>query len=461
MLDVRNPARPSETVASHEETAPDALDGILAAARGAQGDWAQVPQPERGREVGRWLDALEERAEEIAASVTAEMGKTLTESRGELAKGIAEGRMGVARAAAPTGEVMPSQVPGTVVHTIRRPRGVIAGINPWNFPFSTPTRKAVPALVHGNAIVLKPASIAPGAVVAMVAAGEGIFPEGLLSCILGGGALGQALAEHPGVDAVSFTGSVAVGKRVAAAASSHLAEISLELGGNNPAVLNDASDLDAALDQIAAAAMAVTGQRCTALSRVIVRAELAEAVTEGLARRLSAIEPMDGTVGGATMGSLASRQQLEDVAGFVERARADGARIVTGGERIETETGGYFYAPTLVADVAPEMEIAREEVFGPVLVVLTYRDLDEAMRIANGVEFGLASCLYSEQAPVIERFLAESESGMLHVNAGTFPENHTPFVGVKASAMGVGGSNGPSTVQFYTTEHTIYRRGAV
>ena len=304
---------------------------------------------------------------------------------------------------------------------------MIAGINPWNFPFSTPTRKAVPALVHGNAIVLKPASIAPGAVAAMVAAEEGIFPDGLLSCVLGGGALGQALAEHPGVDAVSFTGSVGVGKRVAAAASSHLAEISLELGGKNPAVLNDASDLDAALDQIAAAAMAVTGQRCTAISRVIVRAELAEAAIEGLAGRLSAIEPTDGASDGATMGPLASRQQLEDVAGFVERARAEGARIVTGGERIETEAGGHFYAPTLVADVTPGMEIARDEVFGPVLAVLTYRDLDEAMRIANGVEFGLTSCLYSEEAPVIERFLAESESGMLHVNAGSFPENHTPL----------------------------------
>ncbi len=460
-LDVRNPARPSQIVASYEETPSDALNDIVAAARQAQKAWSKVPQPERGRRVGAWLDALEARTEEITASMTAEMGKTLTESRGEIAKGIAEGRMTIARAAQAMGEVMPSQVAGTTAHTIRRPRGVIAGINPWNFPFSTPTRKSVPALVYGNAIILKPASIAPGAIAMMAEAAQGVLPESLVQAIIGPGALGQALAEHPGVDAISFTGSVEVGKRVAAAAASHLAEISLELGGKNPAILNDASDLDAALDQITAAAMAVTGQRCTAISRVIVHDSIAQDAIDGLASRLAAIRPMDGTQEGAKMGSLASQQQLRDVSGFVDRARSEGARIVTGGKPIESETDGYFYAPTLVADVTVDMEIAREEVFGPVVSVLTYRDMDEALSTANGVAFGLASCLYSEKAPVIERFIAESESGMLHVNAGSFPENHTPFVGVKDSAMGVGGSNGPSTIQFYTTEHMVYRRGAV
>lgn len=460
-LDVRNPAFPSRIVARYEETPPDALDEIVAKARRAQSDWALVPQPERGRLVGEWCKALEQRTDHIAASMTAEMGKTLTESRGEIAKGLAEGRMTVARAASQIGEVLPSQVPGTTAHTLRRPRGVIAGINPWNFPFSTPTRKSIPALVYGNAIILKPASISPGAIVKMAEAAKGILPDGLVQAVVGPGALGQALAEHPGVDAVSFTGSVNVGKRVAAAAASHLAEVSLELGGKNPAILNDASDLGAALDQITAAAMAVTGQRCTAVSRVIVNESIAQAAIDGLTDRLSAIVPMDGTAEGARMGPLSSKQQLDDVAGFVDRAREAGARIVCGGNRIKSDGDGYFYAPTLVADVTRDMEIARDEVFGPVLAVLTYRDLDEALSIANEVVFGLASCLYSEQAPVIERFIAESESGMLHVNAGSFPENHTPFVGIKDSAMGVGGSNGPSTIQFYTTEHMVYRRGAV
>lgn len=457
-IEIRNPARPSETVATHATTPADALDGIVAAARAAQADWAQVPQPERGRLVARYLDALEARTEDIAASITAEMGKPLAESRGEIGKGIAEGRMTVARAGAPIGEVLPSQVPGVTAYSTRRPRGVVAGINPWNFPFSTPVRKAIPALVYGNAIILKPASMSPGAILIMAEIARDVLPANLVQAVVGAGSLGQALAEHEGVDAVSFTGSVAVGKRVAAAAASHLAEISLELGGKNPVILNDASDLDRALDQITAAAFAVCGQRCTAISRVIVHKDIAEATIDGLASRAAAIVPGDGAVDGTRMGPLASAQQLADVAGFVDRAKSDGVRVAAGGERLDTAGGGYFYAPTILADVTRDMEVAREEVFGPVVSVLVYETLDEAMSIANEVAYGLSSCLYSESAPVIERFLAESESGMLHVNAGSFPENHVPFVGVKDSSLGVGGSNGGSTIQFYTSEHAVYRK---
>jgi aldehyde dehydrogenase (NAD+) len=460
-LEIRNPARPDQIVARHEETPETALDDVVAKARAAQKAWAAVPQPERGRLVGRYLDALEARGEEIAASITAEMGKLLAESRGEVAKGIAEGRMTVARAGAPIGEVLPSQVPGVVTYSTRRPRGVVLGINPWNFPFSTPTRKAVPALVYGNAILLKPASLTPGAIVLMAEIAAEVLPEGLVQAVVGPGRMGQALAEHPRVNAVSFTGSVGVGKRVAMAAASHLAEVSLELGGKNPAILNDASDLDRALDQIAAAALAVCGQRCTAISRVIVQEDIAEAVVDGLAARLRDMVPGDGAAEGTRIGPLSSKQQLEDVAGFVDRARAAGARIAAGGHAPESGTGGFFYAPTVVADVTRDMEIARDEVFGPVIAVLRYRDTEEALSIANDVAFGLSSCLYSERAPVIEAFLAQSESGMLHVNLGSFPENHLPFVGVKDSAMGVGGSNGGSTIQFYTTEHAVYRKAQV
>ncbi len=457
-IEIRNPARPAETVARHEETAEADLDKVVARARAAQKAWAEVPQPERGRLVGLYLDALEKRAGDIAASITAEMGKLLGEAKGEVAKGIGEGRMTVARAGAPIGEVLPSQMPGVVTYTTRRPRGVVLGINPWNFPFSTPTRKAIPALVYGNAIILKPASLTPGAIVLMAEIAAEVLPEGLVQAVVGPGRMGQALAEHPGVDAVSFTGSVDVGKRVAAAAAGHLAEISLELGGKNPAILNDASDMGRALDQITAAALAVCGQRCTAVSRVIVQEDIADEVIEGLAARVRDMTPGDGAKEGTRIGPLSSRQQLEDVSGFVERARKEGARVAAGGEAPQSAEGGYFYAPTVVADVTRDMEIARQEVFGPVISVLRYKDVDEALSIANDVAFGLSSCLYSERAPVIEAFLARSESGMLHVNLGSFPENHVPFVGVKDSAMGVGGSNGASTIQFYTTEHAVYRK---
>lgn len=460
-IEIRNPAAPDDIVATYDETPASALDAHVSHARKTQFDWAAIPQPERGAMVAKYVDALEARAESIAMSITREMGKPLAESRGEVAKAIGEARACIGRASAPIGEVFPSQVPGTVAYSTRRPRGVVLGINPWNFPFSTPMRKAIPALVYGNSIILKPASLTPGAIVLMAEIAAETLPENLVQAVIGGGALGQALSEHVGVDAISFTGSVDVGKRVAKAAAGHLAEISLELGGKNPAILNDTGDMDKTLDQIMASAFAVCGQRCTAVSRVIVHGSLEEKVVSGLAERAEAMQPMDGTADGAKIGPLSSRQQLEDVSGFVSRATQEGAVIAAGGRKLDTATGGYFYAPTILSGVTRGMEVARDEVFGPVLSVIAYDTVDEALSIANDIAFGLSSCLYSERTDIVERFVAESESGMLHVNAGSFPENHLPFVGVKDSAMGVGGSNGPSTIQFYTTEHTVYRRAAV
>jgi aldehyde dehydrogenase (NAD+) len=461
LIEIRNPAAPEQIVATFDETPLDALDDCVARAGLAQAGWAAKPQPERGALVANFVDALEARAEDIAMSITKEMGKPLAEARGEVAKAVGEARACIGRANAPIGEVFPSQIPGTVAYSTRRPRGVILGINPWNFPFSTPMRKAIPALVYGNAIILKPASLTPGAIALMAEIADKVLPADIVQAVIGGGALGQALSEHIGIDAISFTGSVEVGKRVAIAAAGHLAEVSLELGGKNPAILHDATDLEPVLDQIMASAFAVCGQRCTAVSRVIVNRTLEAEVVAGLAERAEAIQPMDGTADGAKIGPLASLQQLQDVDGFVSRARAAGATVSAGGEKLKTETGGYFYAPTILSDVTPNMEVARDEVFGPVLSVIAYDTVDEALNIANDVAFGLSSCLYSERTDVVERFVAESESGMIHVNSGSFPENHLPFVGVKDSAMGVGGSNGPSTIQFYTTEHTVYRRAAV
>ncbi len=458
-IEIRNPANPAVIVGSYTETLESELDIVVANAAAAQRVWAETPQIERGRLVGQYINALEQRSEGIAESITLEMGKTLNESRGEVGKSIAEARMCEQRAGAATGELFPSQIPGVTAHTMRRPRGVILGITPWNFPFGTPMRKLIPALVYGNAILLKPASQAPGAVQLMAEIAKGILPDELIQTVICSGALANTLCHHDGVQAVSFTGSVGVGKQVAAATVSHLAEVSLELGGKNPAILNDASKLDAVLDQIFTAAFALCGQRCTAISRVIVHRDLLAQTVKGLTKRAADIIPADGLADGALMGPVSSEQQLKEVEGFVLRAKQAGATIAAGGHRLSTPSGGYFYLPTILSDITADMEVAREEIFGPVLSVLSYDTLDEALQIANDVAYGLTSCLFSEQAPVIERFLAESESGMLHVNAGSFPENHMPFVGIKDSALGVGGSNGPSTIQFYTTEHTVYRKG--
>lgn len=457
-VEIKNPANPNEIVGTFPTISPDDVPPMIKVARDAQREWAKVPQPERGRMVDAFLNGLEARAEDIARSITREMGKIIAESRGEVAKAIGEGRATTRRASAPIGEVLPSQKTGTAVYSTRRPRGVIVGINPWNFPFSTPIRKTIPALVYGNAMILKPSISTPGAAFIMQEVADETLPKGVFQIANGSGTIGGTLTSAEGVDAISFTGSVGVGRIVAQAAAANLTEISLELGGKNPVVLNDASDLEAALNQIYGAAFAVCGQRCTAISRVIVRRELEARVVEGLAWRAKAAQVGDGLDPKSTIGPLMGEKARVDVAGFVDRAVAAGAHLAAGGAMIEQD-GGYFYAPTILSQVTPDMEVARDEVFGPVLAVIPYDTFDEALAICNDVEFGLSACLYSEQMPLVERFVAEAESGMIHVNCGSFPEDHAPFVGIKNSSLGVGGSNGPSTLHFYTQEHTVFRRG--
>ncbi len=459
-VDIHNPANPSEVVGTFPTMSPEGVPAMMATARQAQGEWAKIPQPERGKIVEAFLDGLAARTEDIATAITREMGKIIGESRGEVNKALGEGRATTRRASAPIGEVLPSQRPGTVTYSTRRPRGVIIGINPWNFPFSTPIRKTIPALVYGNAIVLKPSISTPGPAFIMQEVADQVLPNGLFQIAYGSGALGGALTAARGVDAISFTGSVGIGRIVAQAAAANLAEISLELGGKNPAILNDASDLEETLNQIYMAAFAVCGQRCTAISRVIVRRELEEEVVAGLAKRANAAKIGDGLDANTTHGPLMGETAHKDVAGFVDRARAAGATVAAGGTSIELN-GGYFYAPTILSGVTSDMEVARDEVFGPVLAVIPYDTTDEALDICNDVEFGLSACLYSEQTPIVDRFVAEAESGMIHVNCGSFPEDHAPFVGVKNSSLGVGGSNGASTLHFFTQEHTVFRKGQV
>lgn len=459
-VEIRNPANPSEIVGIFPTITVKDVPAMIATARKAQKEWARVPQPERGRFVDAFLAGLQVRAEDIATAITREMGKTIAESRGEVNKALGEGFATTRRATAPIGEVLPSQKPGTVTYSTRRPRGVIVGINPWNFPFSTPIRKTIPALLYGNAIVLKPSISTPGPAFIMQEVADEILPKGLFQIAYGPSNLGKGLTAAQGVDAISFTGSVRVGRIVAQAAAANLTEISLELGGKNPAILNDATNLEATLDQIYMAAFAVCGQRCTAISRVIVRRELEADVVAGLAKRAKLATIGDGLDSATTIGPLMGEQARAVVAGFVDRAVAKGATVAAGGAPVDLN-GGYFYAPTILSNVSKDMEVARDEVFGPVLAVIPYDTVDEALDICNDVEFGLSACLYSEQTPLVDRFVAEAESGMIHVNCGSFPEDHAPFVGVKNSSLGVGGSNGTSTLHFYTQEHTVFRKGQV
>ncbi|HSQ79936.1 MAG TPA: aldehyde dehydrogenase family protein [Casimicrobiaceae bacterium] len=454
-----NPAHPRSAVGRYSAASREQVGAMVGAARSAQRAWRALPSVERGAVFGRFLAALEARAEDLAKSITLEQGKPLAEAHGEVAKAIAEGRFMAGEAARGHSEMMPSARPRIRNMVVRRPRGVIAAITPWNFPILTPMRKISPALVFGNAIILKPSEFTPATACLVAETARDMLPDGLLQIANGRGDTGAALVGATGISGVTFTGSVATGKQIYALAAENLAEISLELGGKNAAVINDADDLQGCLDQIMTAACMCAGQRCTAISRVIVRRPLLEAVLDGLIRRSEAAVLGDGMQPGTTMGPLTNERQLARVAAMVEAGVKEGARLLTGGRPVQVAgcDEGYFYAPTVLAGVSPEMSVAREEIFGPVISVLSYDDVDEAFRILNGVEHGLTSALFSNDNAIVQRFVDESENGMLHVNHGTIPDNHMPFGGVKSSGVGAY-SVGASAANFYTTEHSVYIR---
>ena len=447
-----NPADPSQQVGSYARTDPADLASLVTIARDAQRDWASRPVAARIEVLGRWLDAIAARKEEFARAITLEQGKPLGEARGETGKALDEARFMLGIAAQPLGAVHATLRQGVMPLTTRRPRGLIAAITPWNFPILTPMRKIAPALAFGNAIIVKPSELAPAATCLAAEAAEGILPSGLLQIVLGEGALGAALVSS-GAEGVTFTGSAPTGKAVYRAAADTLAELSLELGGKNAALVHDATDLEACLDQISNAAFLCSGQRCTAISRVIVRRELAEAVTAGLVRRAEVLNPGDGCEQGVTFGPLVSAAHRANVADMVNTGIKAGARCRTGGKALDRT--GYFYAPTILDQVSRNNPVAREEIFGPVVSILTYDKLDDAFQILNDTEFGLSSALFATDAAVISRFIEESGAGMVHVNHGTTPDSNMPFVGIRNSGVGAC-SVGPGAAAFYTTEHAVY-----
>lgn len=456
-FETRNPARPQEMIGRYSAASAVQVAAAVDGARKAQRAWRNIPSVERGAIFGRFLAALETRVDELARSITLEQGKPLTESRGEVAKSLGEARFMLGEAARGHSEVLPSARPGIRNMVVRRPRGVIAAVTPWNFPILTPMRKISPALVFGNAIVLKPSEFTPATACIVADAARGVLPDGLLQIVNGGAAVGAALVSAVGVDGVTFTGSVATGKRIYGLAAQNLAEISLELGGKNAAVVNDVPDLGACLDQVMGAAFMCAGQRCTAVSRVLVHRPLLGDVLDGLVERARKVALGDGMEPSTTMGPLTNEAQHGRVAKMVDAGLREGAKALIGGKPAEVRglAGGYFYSPTVLADVEPRMSVAREEIFGPAVSVLAYDSLDEAMAILNGVEYGLTSALFSNDNTVIQRFVDESETGMIHVNHGTIPDNHMPFGGVKASGVGAY-SVGSSAANFYTTEHSVY-----
>jgi acyl-CoA reductase-like NAD-dependent aldehyde dehydrogenase len=455
-----NPADTTEVLAEiPQHTAQDVIRAVERA-QGAYRIWRATPPPERGRVLARAAELARSRLDELAGLLTREEGKILSEARGEVLKGIAllewyagEGfRMG--------GKTRPSEMPTTVLMTLREPLGVVAVITPWNFPWAEPAWKVAPALVAGNAVILKPASLTP-----LVAQRyqdileEAGLPRGVLTIVVGPGPeVGDALVTHPMVRAVSFTGSCEIGGEVYARAARRLAKVTCEMGGKNAVVVMPDADLELAVAGIVQGAFGSTGQRCTATSLCVVHRDVRARLADAIVDRARSIRVGNGLEAGVGMGPLVDSHQLTTVLGYIEAGRAEGARLLCGGRRLADDAyaRGYFVEPTVFADVQPGHRIAREEIFGPVLSVIEVASLDEALAVTNGLRYGLSSSIYTSDANAIMRFIDGVEVGMVHVNSPTVGgEAQIPFGGIKWSGVG-GREMAEEGLEFFTEIKSVF-----
>ncbi|GIQ68884.1 aldehyde dehydrogenase family protein [Xylanibacillus composti] len=464
------------TSALYESAMPDRLlgqfacsdqadvDQAVAAAHHAFQTWRLAPPSEKAAILYKFADLLEHHREELAYILSAEQGKVLTESFAEVARAAAEARFAAGEAFRVEGVTLPSDNPLVRSEVVRYPLGVIAAIAPWNFPVVTPVRKLAPAIAYGCTAVLKPASATPWSAVRIIELlAEAGLPKGVVNLVTGSGSqVGDALTEHPLVQGISFTGSTELGLRINQIAAARLARTQLEMGGKNAALVLDYDNLPFAADQIVNAAFACTGQRCTAISRVIVLPSQAERLTELIRERMEALRMAPAWADGAQVGPVINERQFQTVNRYIEIGQQEGADLLCGGERIEVndpyfaeERQGYFLKPALFANVTKEMRIAQEEIFGPVLSILVAEHTDEALAIANATDYGLAASVFTSSIRTAERMAAELDSGMVHINHGTASQAHVPFGGVKHSGFGAY-SIGHTNQEFFTQVKAVY-----
>lgn len=455
--ETHNPAKPSELLGRYGIPGESDIAKMVEQANKAQAVWRKVPGLERGDRLNSFLDAVVARVDEIAESITLEQGKLLAEAKGETLKGCAEGRFMVGEAARMASSPIGTGRPNFSNQILRRPRGVIFCISPWNFPAMTPLRKICPAVAFGNAVILKPSQFTPAASFLIEEIAKDYFPGNLIQIAMVSGRVASDIVATGDIHGVSFTGSVDTGRLVYAAAAQNLIPVQLELGGKNAAILNDADDLSTAVSQIFGAAMQTSGQRCTAISRVLVQKDLLDASQALLAEQANNIVMGPGMESGSQMGPLCNFSHWESVCGSTVKAISEGAVAIAGGSPPEGagEQGGYFFAPTILSGVQHNSTAGQVEIFGPVLSVIEYGSFDQAMHQLNDTEFGLTSALFSNRNDLVQRFLQESDNGMLHVNHGSVPDNNMPFGGVKNSGVG-SYSVGPTAANFYTSEHSAY-----
>ncbi|MFD1567031.1 aldehyde dehydrogenase family protein, partial [Halolamina litorea] len=417
--------------------------------------WGDTPGPERGRVLSRASALLADRKEDITDHLVREEGKTRPEAGGEVQRAIDIFDYYGAKARDLGGVVKGSSGRNTTLRTKNEPVGVAGLITPWNYPVAIPAWKIAPALAAGNAAVIKPATLAPGCTHEIAEAlAEAGLPEGVLNVVTGPGSeVGDRLASHPDVDAVSFTGSTAVGNAVRDAAAEDGKRVQLEMGGKNPTVVSDTADVAEAAEIVAAGAFGVTGQACTACSRAIVYEDAYDDFVEAVVDAAEAIEPAPG-LGDSDMGPQVSESELDATLDYVDVGRTE-ATIETGGNALAHE--GHFVEPTVFSDVAPDARIAQEEIFGPVLSVIPVSGYEEALDVANGVDYGLSASIVTEDHSEANRFVDDIEAGVVKINEKTTGvELHVPFGGMKASSSETYREQGDAGLDFYTISKTVY-----
>ncbi len=449
-----------ETIGVFPRSGPADVDRAVAAAKAAYEDWRLVPAPKRGEILFRFGHLLAEQKDTLAELMTREMGKVLPEAAGDVQEAIDMSYYMAGEGRRLFGQTTPSELRDKFQMSVRMPVGVVGVITPWNFPIAIPSWKMLPALVCGNTVVFKPATDTPllGERFVELLAEAGV-PKGVVNIVHGGGSeVGQRLVEHPDVPIITFTGSRETGVAVTKAAAEGLKHVHLELGGKNAVIVMDDADLDLAVDGIVWSAFGTSGQRCTAASRVIAQAGVYDELASRLVARVEQLRLGPGWEDETDVGPVINESALRKIHSYTGIGRDEGAKLLTGGEVADGEglDQGFYYRPTVFGDVEAGMRIAQEEIFGPMTALIRVRDLDEAVRVSNGVRYGLSSSIFTRDVNQAFRAMRDLDTGITYINAGTIgAEVHLPFGGTKDTGNGHREA-GQAALDVFTEWKSIY-----
>ncbi|KAA9016989.1 alpha-ketoglutaric semialdehyde dehydrogenase GucD [Niallia endozanthoxylica] len=455
-----NPANKDEIVGYVQKSSEKELNEAVASAKEAQVSWRKLSGAARGEYLYKVAAVMEEKIEEIAETMTREMGKTLPEAKGETARGIAILRYYAGEGMRKVGDIIPSTDNEALMFTTRTPLGVVGVITPWNFPVAIPIWKMAPALIYGNTVVLKPAiETSVTAIKVVECFHEAGLPAGVINVVTGSGSvIGQGLIDHPDINGITFTGSDQIGKRVGQGAFSRGAKYQLEMGGKNPVIVASDADLNLAVEATISGGLRSTGQKCTATSRVIVVSDVYEEFKQRLLAKVKEIKVGNGLESESWMGPCASESQLNTVLSYIEKGVAEGASLLYGGKRL-VEDGlekGFYVQPTVFENVKSGMTIAQEEIFGPVLALIKVNSLEEAVEVANDVKFGLSASIFTKNIGNMLTFIQDMDAGLVRINAESAGvELQAPFGGMKQSSSH-SREQGQAAIEFFTSIKTVF-----